>query len=211
MSLARMTIHRALSELKTYDDRLERLMQSDFVQSNKKSNERIQGKTIEEVRNGIKGSYDSYRAMSENQKRIKAAVVQSNAGTKVTIGGVEYAVAEAIERKAKLANDEMFIKTLKTQFAYHNNKVENENGRLPEKLEQYLQAVLGGKDKRTAEEIASYTKTFEERNTYELIDPRDIAGQIKELEEQVAQFRNEVDYVLSESNATTFIEIDFAD
>jgi len=152
-----------------------------------------------------------YYALSENQRRVKAAVVLSNANTKVKVDGIEYTVAEAIERKAKLHHDESFLQRLKMQFITHNTKVEDENAALPEKLEKYLQSILGDKDKRTVEDITAHTKLFEDRNKYELIDPCDITKQIEKLEESVLGFKTEVDYVLSESNATTFIEVELVD
>ena len=206
-----MSIHRALSELKTYDDRINRVMENDHIIANKKSNDKIKGKTVDECKQAIKGSFASYYALTENQRRVKAAVVLSNANTKVKIAGNEYTVAEAIERKAKLFHDEEFLKLLKEQFNQQNKKVEDENLLVPQKLENYLQAILGDKDKRTVEDIAAHTKAFEDRNKYELIDPGDIAKQIEWLEKTVREFKNEVDYVLSESNALAEIEIDFFD
>jgi predicted ATP-grasp superfamily ATP-dependent carboligase len=211
MNKQTMSIHRALAELKSYDDRITRSTEQNFVIANKKSNDKIAGKTIEECKQQIKGGFASYYALTENQRRIKAAVVLSNAITKVKIGGIEYTVAEAIERKAKLHHDESFLMKLKQQFNTQNKKVEDENATLPEKLESYFQSILGEKDKRTVEDISAHTKAFEDRNKYELIDPSDIAKQIEKLEESITGFKTEVDYVLSESNATTFIDVEFVD
>ena len=206
-----MSIHRALGELKTYDDRITKASELQFVIANKKSNEKIAGKTIEEFKSHVKGGFASYYALTENQKRLKAAVVLSNATTKVKIGGVEYSVAEAIERKAKIHHDISFLNKLKSQFNIQNKRVEEANDALPEKLESYLQSILGDKDKRTVEDIAAHTKAFEERNKYELLDPCNITMQIEKLEESITSFKTEVDYILSESNAVTFIDVDFVD
>ena len=211
MAVQKMSIHRALSELKVYDDRIQKAINKTFVVANKRSNDKIQGKTIEETKALIKGNFDSYYALTENQRRIKSAVVLSNASTKVKIGGVEYTVAEAIERKAKIYHDESFIRTLKNRFFAENDRVNNENEMLPQKTESYLESVLGGKDKRTVDEVEAHTKLFVDKNRFELIDPCDIVKQIDELETRVEDFKSEVDYVLSESNATTFIEVNLVD
>jgi hypothetical protein len=50
MSRQTMSIHRALAELKTYDERIRRSMEMDFVIANKRSNDKIKGKTIDEVK-----------------------------------------------------------------------------------------------------------------------------------------------------------------
>ena len=211
MSMQTMSIHRALAELKSYDDRIQRAIDVDFIIANKRSNDKIKGKPIDEVKAKIKGGFDSFYALTENQRRVKAAVVLSNAATKVKIGGIEYSVAEAIERKAKIHHDEFFLSKLKRQFNAQNEVVERENALLPEKLEKYLQSILGEKDKRTVEDISSHTKAFEDRYKFELIDPCDVAKQIEQLEQAISTFKTEVDYVLSEINATTFIEVEFVD
>jgi len=211
MSKQTMSVHRALAELKTYEDRIQKAMQASFVVANQKNNDKIQGKTIDEINSIIQGNFDSYFALVENQRRIKAAVVASNAVTKVKIAGEEYTVAEAIERKAKLKYDEKFLLTLKAQFTEQNNRVDRANNELPAKLETYLQQILGPKDKRTADEITQHTELYEKKYKWELVDPCDIMNKIKELEERILTFKTEVDYVLSESNALTQIEVEFTD
>jgi hypothetical protein len=212
MSKQTMSVHRALTELKTYDYRIARAMEQDFVIANKRSNDTIQGNTIEEYKQKIKGGLASYHALTENQRRIKAAVVLSNANTAVKIAGIEYTVAEAIERKAKLHHDETFLRVLKTQLNTKNKTVEDKNAQLLSTgLESYLLSILGPKYKRTVDEIAAHTKAFEDRNKYELIDPCDIAQQIEKLEKSIVDFKTTVDYTLSECNATTFVEVDFVD
>ena len=52
---------------------------------------------------------------------------------------------------------------------------------------------------------------FEDSNKFELIDPRHIADFIVEYEKSIEEFSTQVDYVLSESNATTFVEVELVD
>ena len=211
MSKITMSVHRALAELKTYEDRLTKATGAVFVIANPKGNDKISGKTIDDVSNEIKGNFASYASLAENQRRIKAAVVKSNAVTIITIAGTEYTVAEAIERKAKIKYDERFLSALKRQFNEASSLVDRENAGLPDKIEKYLQNILGAKDKRTAEEIASHTELYEKRYKWELVDPCGITKKIEELEEKIISFKTEVDYALSESNALTQIEVDFVD
>lgn len=211
MSNVKMSIHRALSELKTYDARIQNGKQRTFVAANKKSNEKISGMSVDEIKNLIKGNFDSIKALIENRKRIKAAISLSNAITKRAIGGIEYTIAEVIDRKNAIEYEETLLAELKNQFKVCNNKVENENVQMPGKLETYLQSVLGEKDKRSLEDIQKYTKDFESRNMYELIDPCNISTYIETLEESILNFKNEVDYSLSESNAITTIEVELVD
>lgn len=211
MAKVKMSIHRALGELKTYDHKIKNATQEVFIGSNKKSNEKIGGKSIEQFSSMIQGNMDSVKALMENKKRIKSAIVMSNATTKVEIAGVEYTVADAIERKSAVALEEVFLHNLQTQYIRERGRVENENQTLPNKLENYLQSVLGDKSSRTAQDIDEHTKLFMQKNTYELIDPANVEDYVKTLARDILDFKNEVDYVLSESNATTFVEVDLAD
>lgn len=206
--IEKMSVHRALSELKTYNSRINKAIKSSFVQANKKNNNKIDGISIEEFVKKLQGNFDSAKSLIENKKKLKAAIVLSNASTKVTIGNKEYTVAEAIERKQLLVDEKSFLDNLKFQYENQVRFINNKNDKLPQLLEQYLQAVLGEKDKRTVEDIEAHTKNFYSREEYILIDPMNINEYIEELEKDIITFETNVDYVLSESNATTFIEVD---
>jgi hypothetical protein len=211
MSTVIMSIHRALGELKTYDNRIKNAICSQFVIANKKSNEKIGGKTVKEFTNAMKGNFNSVTSLIENKKRIKQAIVISNAETNVSISNVTYKVAEAIERKNLIRLEEEFLAQLKTQYKKERDKVENENNALQNKLEDYLKSVLGEKNNRTPEDVAKYTEDFEKRHKYDLIDPANIENYIKQLDKEIIDFKTEVDYVLSESNANTKISVDLVD
>jgi len=194
-----------------YDGKITRSLQLPFVLANKKSNKVINGVSITDVKAKIKGNFKSTISLIENRKRIKDAVVKSNAETKVKIGSKEYTVAEAIERKSSLGYDREFLSTLKQQFHSATTKVDGENASLSGKLETYLSSVLGDKTSRNSEDVANYTKGFMDNNEYELIDPGNVSEYIKKLEEEIEEFSSQVDYVLSESNSTTFINVDLVD
>jgi hypothetical protein len=209
MTVTKMSVHRGLAELKLLDSKIASALQRRFIVGNKQSNKTIDGRTLDEVRNAIKGNFDSITALIENRKRIKDQLVKSNAVTVVTVANKSYTVAEAIERKNSVKYDENLLSMLKTQFSLEKNKVEKENSLLPSKLETYLASVLGEKGSRTAEDVKLHTKVFEDSNKWELIDPNNISTYIDTLENDIQEFETNVDYVLSESNATTFIDVDF--
>lgn len=209
MAVIKMSVHRALGELKTYDSKIEKAKKEKFIIANKKSNEKIGSKTIAEYGEELKGNLQKLKALIENRKRLKSAIVMSNAETIVKIADKNYCVAEAIERKNFIDTEENILVELKNQYIKEVNKVELENKALPQKLESYLSSILGDKAQRKVEEVEQYSKAFENKHKYELIDPNNISDYIKELEESITRFKTEVDYILSESNATTFIEVDF--
>jgi len=206
MSNVNMSVHRGLSELKLYNNKIVTLNSGSFVVANKQSNKTIGGRSVDDVNNLIKGNFDSMVALIENRKRIKDAIVKSNAVTNVTVAGKVMTVAEAIERKASVEFERNFLRVLQNQFAQQNNIVEQQNSQLQTKLESFLQSTLG--EKRDTNTVKDLTKTFEDNNKFVLIDPNHIQDYIQKLEKNIDEFASQVDYTLSESNATTFFDVE---
>jgi uncharacterized protein YceH (UPF0502 family) len=80
-------------------------------------------------------------------------------------------------------------------------------GQVESRLERLLQSELGKDVKTNPETITALTTSFRENNKVDLVDPLDLAARISSLEEELDAFETNVDWVLSESNATTFIEV----
>lgn len=209
MAVVNMSVHRGLSELKLYANKIASLNSGSFVVANKQSNKIIGGRSIEDVNNLIKGNFDSMVALIENRKRIKDAIIKSNASTNITIAGKIMTVAEAIERKASIEFERNFLRILQNQFSQQNNIVEQQNLQLPTKLESFLQSTLG--EKRDVATVKDLTKTFEDNNKFVLIDPNHIQDYIQALDKSINEFASQVDYTLSESNATTFFDVELVD
>ena len=58
MNKETMTVHKALSELKLLDDRINKVIYTSiFCEANKHSNEKIGGVPIEEAKKGMQGAY----------------------------------------------------------------------------------------------------------------------------------------------------------
>jgi hypothetical protein len=61
--------------------------------------------------------------------------------------------------------------------------------------------------KTNPETITALTTSFRDNNKVELVDPLDLSAKIVSLEEELDSFETNVDWVLSESNAVTRIEV----
>lgn len=204
----KLSIHRALTELKMLNHRIEAATNDvSTVLANRKSNSKINGVEIQEYEKQMQSSYDKVVSLIDYRNRIKSLVVESNAKTKVTVGKEEMTVAEAIERKQSIQFEKKLLEVMQQQYRSAINMVAKENDALPAKLETYLINILGNKDKQSPEEVKLHTETFMKRNEYELIDPMNVKKKIEVLNSGIEEFESEVDAVLSESNATTFIEI----
>lgn len=208
METKKISLHRALSELKMLTERIDAATKNVvLVRANRKSNEKIDGMPIEEFQKDMQSSYDKVISLIAYRNRLKALVVASNAQTTVNIGTVTMTVAEAIERKQSIQMEKEVVEKLRRQYHRAITQVTEANEALPEKLETYLINILGSKEKQSQDEVKLHTETFMKRNEYELIDPMNVKKIIETLTGQIEEFESEVDAVLSESNATTFIEV----
>lgn len=208
----KMTVHKALAELKTLDSRIEtEITDSIFVRANVHSNTKIFGKSIEEFKSDTKASCQSITTLINRRNALKRAVVLSNAVTKVEIGGVEYTVAEAIEMNNHgMENFIEFRDFLKDQYSTVKRMVESENGdKLNKNCENYLQTMFGTKEKTDNANIEAVQKAYIASHSYDIVTGFDIENVIKELTNKIDAFKSEVDSTLSVSNALTIIEFEY--
>ena len=208
MTVEKMTIHKALAELKIVDDRIiSTINGGTYCVANKHSNEKIKGVSVKEYESVMQGYYDKATDLIKRRNAIKRAVVLSNATTKVSINGVEYTVAEAIEMKNHgVEFDERMLATLKKQYDKAQAEILKQNGE--KRAEQYVIGIYGSKEGKTNTDDFEKTKSlYLEANKYELVDPINILGKIEKLEEKISKFKVEVDSILSVSNSLTEIEI----
>lgn len=208
-----MTVHKALAELKIMDDRIISAINSGtFCVANKHSNEKIKGVPVDEYKGVMQGYYDKATDLIKRRNAIKRAVVLSNATTKVTINGLEYTVAEAIEMKNHgVEFDEKMLDVLNKQYNKAQSEIRKQNGDdLEKRAEQYVIGIYGSKEGKTnTDDFEKTKKDFITANSYELVDPIKILDKINALEESIASFKAEVDAALSVSNATTEITIEY--
>lgn len=217
MTIEKMTIHNALAELKTLDARIEKaIRETPYVLAAKHSAEKINGMSIADFKTQIKSCYQKATDLIARRDAMKRAVVLSNANTKITIGGNEYTVAEAIEMKNHGIE---FKERLLNAMTYAYNDAQNDLSRnsgdsLERKAEQYVLAVIQAQPKDSkmtvdSDAMQSLRKTYIENNTYDLIDPLGVANVIKSLEDEINKFNTEIDAALSCSNALTVIEFEY--
>jgi hypothetical protein len=213
MPVEKMTIHRALSELKIIDDRINKaITAAPFCVSNRHSNHKIDGQPLTEYEETIKANYTRALALIDRRNAIKKGVVRSNAQTVVKVGSIRLTVAEAIEMKN---HGILFLEVLfeKLQYDYKRAKAEilkNNGAELEQHADDYVTGLFGGKDNnQNIGDIHLAKQQFIENNALDLIDPTDIQAQIVFVENQISAFKAEVDAVLSTSNAITEIEISY--
>lgn len=207
-----MTIHEALTTLKTLDKRvLSRINSASFCIVNKHCNEKINGKSITDVKDDMRSGYESIVDLIARRAAIRNALSISNAKTTVKINGREYTVAEAIEmKKTGMALKRELLSQMSQQFTRAKMQIDNMNGdTLLKNADTYVSTMYGNKDKVDSDTINAARNAWIKANTLDLIDPLDVSVEIKKLEDEIDKFSSEVDSKISVSNALTTIEFEY--
>lgn len=217
MTTEKMTIHKALAELKTMDSRIEKaIRETTYVLAVKHSAEKMNGMTVNNFKDKMRSGYQKVNDLIARRDAMKRAVVLSNATTKVKIGDKEMTIAEAIEAK----NHGMEFKSAllsQMNMAYlsaQNDLMRNGGEALEKKAEQYVLAVIAAQPKDSkmsvdSDAMKSLRQTYIDNNTYDLVDPLDVTKIIERLDAEINEFNAEVDAALSTSNALTVIEFEY--
>lgn len=212
MTTETMSVHKALAELKVLDDRISKaIVNGAFVTTKKNNQDKVKGQTPAEFSTTAQSSFDKAYDLIRRRNAIKDAVCVSNASTKVTIGGKEYTVVEAIEKK----NHGMeYYKSLRDvlaqQYARCKIELDKHNSSLQQKAEQFVTSLMGNRDGKTnTDEYDAAVNTYIKSNTMEMIDPLGLEKKIEELDDMINAFLPEVDAALSCSNALTTITIEY--
>ena len=210
----KMSVTRALAELKRLDDRLNRMAtdQSIFVSVavGQGDKQKVLGvsDTVQNMISQIQSNRDRVNSMIEMRAKIKAAVVASNAVTKVKLGAREMSVAEAIELKKSIDIKRNMLATYRRQVIQANALVVKQNAALEAQIETNLATIYGNeKGKVDASMFEAIAKPQREQKEASLIDPIKINDLIKSLEEEISLVETELDFTLSESNAKTEIDV----
>lgn len=217
MTTEKMTIHKALAELKTMDARITKAIhETPYVLAVKHSAEKINGMTVDNFKDKMRSGYQKATNLIARRDAMKRAVVLSNAATKVKIGDNEYTVAEAIEMKnhgMEFKSD--LLRQMNSAYtAAQNELVRNGGEALEKKAEQYVLAVIAAQPKDSkmsvdSDAMKTLRQTYIDNNTYDLVDPMNIAKVMEKLDAEINEFNAEVDAALSCSNALTVIEFEY--
>ena len=207
-----ITVHKALSELKTLAARIDKEMKIEFFRLNKHSNAKIGGIPVAEYMKDIADSFKSVRTLMNRRDAIKQAVTRSNAITTVNIGGKEYTVAEAIDMKSNgIPAQQKLLERIERQYREVTYQAEQRNGDdLDRRADEYVKALYENADmKNMSDEIKKVRETFVESQTFDILDPIGGTKVMKEMKDYIDSFMTEVDSALSVSNALTTVEVEY--
>ena len=212
METQKMTIHRALAELKLIDSRIEKAINvvepTGLMQKDKPVNGFYAKDDFEK---DVKAKYQSVTDLINRKNSIKSAIVKANGTTNVVIGTKTMTIADAINFKTVITVKKNLIARLTEKHNHVKAKFNQENEKINNVALENAKIMIGkqGDDsvKPNDEDVKNIVEPFVKRNQYHLIDPLKIEELVVKLQSEVEEFEVEVDAVLSEINALTQIEI----
>lgn len=207
--LKSITITQALSELKMLDLRINGLIAELTPTAMSTGKDGIVNgfKTNEEFDKHTKAKWDSLNDLIKNRDSIKAGIVHSNATTKVKIGSDELTVASAIERKHSIEYRKTLLSRLKGTSRSINQQFEKAEQTLASKASDILNNSNVGEGDVAENYKKAQLDLITEVYKPKLHDPLDVKTAIEKLDNEITEFETNVDYALSVSNATTYIDV----
>lgn len=209
MEKQKMTIHRALAELKLIDSKIEKQIQEITPVGIYQKGKLINGHAQEdEFKLQAQSKYQSVIDLIDRKNKIKSAIVISNGVTQVSVSGASMTVADAINFKTVIKFKKALTEKLKLMYRQYLGQMNKNNETVEQNVQALLKAALG-KDsvEASASDVEAIRKPYMEANEFMLFDPLKIEAKVEVSEKEVSDFEMEVDAVLSETNAVTFIEI----
>jgi hypothetical protein len=199
-----ISVSQALAELKLLRKRIQTATNKSTLIVLKKKRDLLD---VGRFSTEAQASYQSYKDLLARYNAIKAAIVQSNASTTVSIAGTSYTVADAVERKKTIALEKDMLSKMQHQFEMVNHEYTTHASAENVRVERLIQTELGKDAKTNVEVITQLSETFLAQNKAEIVDPLNLAKEIAALNKSIEDFETKVDWVLSESNGKTTISV----
>lgn len=211
--MTKMTVTRALVELKRLDSQIELATNTGVfaaatVGKNDFTKVLNSHKTKAEIRSVINGSFQKVEDLIAHRTKLKNAIVASNAVTQVTLGEKRMTVAQAIDLKATLPARQNLASAVKSQLAKTKAAVDMGNTKMEAEIQAQTTALLGAdKSKQDAATLQMIAETQKSQKELAVVDEDFVRAKLEEIEADILNIKTELDFVLSESNALTQIEV----
>ena len=199
-----ISITQALAELKLLDKRINKALDNVTWADVKTKSRPVD---TEKFAKTVKAEYQSFTDLVKRRDTIKRAVVKANATTRVKVGNWEGTVAEAIEYKTSIYYKKRLLDIMRAQLLRAKEQFKDQQEAVDGRLEKLLHSELGKDVKTSPETITALTNTFRENNKVELVDPLGLSERTAEFDTEIEEFETNVDWVLSETNGKTMVEV----
>ena len=216
----KMLVTQALDErdllIKKIHDKIEK---ASFVDTIKPNEEKVLDARVsrDEFAKDAESAYQQIQDLIDRFQKIDAAIVASNANTKINTSYGEFTVAGAISLRSRLrgagsyngqADFESALQLkMEKDYQARVSAADLKNKQLQSTAENMRLSILGKDTKVKDEKPLEVVEAYVRENTTELVDPLDVQKKVASLQEKRDTLLTELDTQIKVSNATTFVEI----
>ena len=172
--------------------------------------------SVEEFGSAAQAAYQQIMDLIDRYQRLDAAIVASNAATRVSTCYGEFTVAGAIALRNRLRGlgtyenegdfEHQLIHIFEQQYNAAVSVADRKNKDIESQAENMRLSILGRDNKVRDEKPLEVVDMYIRENTTEIVDPLGSQRKAQELTEKMNSLLSELDTQIKVSNATTIIE-----
>jgi len=216
----KMLVTQALDErdllVKKINDKIKK---ANFVDTIKPNEEKVLDARVsrEAFAKDAESAYQQIQDLIDRFQKIDAAIVASNANTRINTTYGEFTVAGAISLRSRLRGagpydgnadfESALLDKMRDDFHTRVALAATKNQQLQSTAESMRLSILGKDSKVKDDKPLEVVEVYVKENTTELVDPLDVLRKVAKLQEKRDTLLTELDTQIKVSNATTFIEV----
>lgn len=207
-----MTVHMALSEMKTMEKRIEKAIKGIVPIGVKENSSRsVNAISVDAFEKDVRTMNQSVQDLIKRYNAMKTALYRYNVSKQIRVAGREMSVAEALwlmkhgmeQKRSLLAHYESAYKKAQAETEKYNNELLNAAA------EKCADAACGGKDNSRSEDYLKMVEQYKESHRKVYVDPLNLKALIHSLSEEIMAFDAEVDARIQTANAMTEIVVEY--
>lgn len=204
-----ISLTRLLKEISSLQEKIANFPIIAAVGSNKTGRVDSEHCTVDEFKGTSQSRFDSWYDLQQKLITYKAARNKANVLTEVTVGGVKMSMDTAIAKKALLPVLQSALVSMKQQITKVDAVVTKSENDAQAAVDKQVTAVGSSSSASpvTAEQIKVFEDMYSKSLGKSLVIGDNIKTKLVELEKFIADFTDEIDYVLSEANANTKVTV----
>ena len=201
-----ISLHRVIAEIKSLEEKLN--LSVPVVAACSSKDQMVGNLTKEKFEAQSQGAIDEFTANLSRLRKLKAARNLANSTTVVKIAGSEMTIDEAIIYKVTSEKLRTFVQFVKSQMVSAANQVAIASAEVEKKIEAQAIAIGGSTKKIDQNELDTIRRMFQKSTGKEIAIGSNVEDFIAKATKSLDEFAVEVDYVLSEANAKTLVDVE---
>ena len=197
----------------------DKIAKASFVDTMKNNEEKVSKARVDKETFGREAgsAFQQIRDLITRFQKIDAAIVASNAATKIQTSYGEFTIAGAISLRSRLRGAGIYddradfegalLRKMENDFQSQIQNIDAKNCQLQATAENMRLSILGKDSKVKDDKPLEVVEAYVRENTAVLVDPLDIQKQMDAIKEKRETLLRELDTQIKVSNATTYVEI----